>query len=205
MLKIDNLEIKSRKKRVLIAPYAIFESGISYLVLGKNNSGKSLFLKAIAGQYKAVSGDINWKEKKIFSSRFACSSIFLERNCHLLPEKTVWENLCLPFSKVTSRIKNKLTEYCHTAGISYNIETKAGHLSYSDQKFIELIRTAVQIPNIILLDDVDTYFDEINYNKALHILQSCLKNNSILIATSRSLLENFHHTLRIQNKELLFL
>ncbi|HCX73124.1 MAG TPA: ABC transporter ATP-binding protein, partial [Candidatus Cloacimonas sp.] len=61
MLKIDNLEIKSAEKRVLIADYAVFQPGTSYLILGKNQSGKTLLLKAISGQYKAVSGDINWQ------------------------------------------------------------------------------------------------------------------------------------------------
>jgi ABC-type molybdenum transport system ATPase subunit/photorepair protein PhrA len=78
-------------------------------------------------------------------------------------------------------------------------------LSYSEQKFVELVRAAVQIPNIILLDDMDAYFDEVNYNKALQILQNCLDNNSIIIATSRTLLENFNHTMRLQNKELMLI
>jgi ABC-type transport system involved in cytochrome c biogenesis ATPase subunit len=203
MLKIDNLEIKSAEKRVLIADYAVFQPGTSYLILGKNQSGKTLLLKAISGQYKAVSGDINWQEKKIFSSKMKCSHIFIERSCHLLPQKSVWENLCLPFAKLTSRLKNKITENAHLAGLTAKIDEKAGSLSYSEQKFIEIVRAAVQIPNIILLDDFDAYFDEVNFSKAMHILENCLQNNSILIATSRNLLENFNHNMRIQNKELM--
>jgi hypothetical protein len=52
---------------------------------------------------------------------------------------------------------------------------------------------------------MDAYFDEVNYNKALQILQNCLDNNSIIIATSRTLLENFNHTMRLQNKELMLI
>jgi ABC-2 type transport system ATP-binding protein len=205
MLKIDNLQIKSGKKRILVADYAVFQPGTSYLILGRNISGKSLLLKAITGQYKAVSGNINWQEKKLFTSKMKCSSILLERKCQLLPQKTVWQNLCLPFPKITSRIKNKITEQVHLAGLSGKIVQKAQMLSYSEQKFVELVRAAVQIPNIILLDDMDAYFDEVNYNKALQILQNCLDNNSIIIATSRTLLENFNHTMRLQNKELMLI
>jgi len=187
LLEINKLEIKSSEK---------------HLVLGNNNTGKSLFLKTIHGLNLKFEGEILIKEKPPIFYKRKKKTILIETSPHLLWEEDVWKNIILPLSKVTSRQKQKIKELCKTADLFNDLKTKPEHLAFSTQKFIELIRAVIQLPYLILLDDLDCYFDEINLSKALEICNFAINAGTSILATSKTGLENFENIYRIQNKVL---
>ncbi len=187
LLEVSNLEINNREK---------------HLILGNNNTGKSLFLKTIHGLNSNFEGEILIKEKPPIFYKRKKRTILIETSPHLLWEEDVWKNIILPLPKVTSRQKQKIKELCKTADLFDNLKTKPDKLSYSSQKFIELIRAVIQLPYLILLDDLDCYFDEINLSKALEICDFALNAGTSVLATSKTGLENFKNIYRIQSKVL---
>ena len=67
---------------------------------------------------------------------------------------------------------------------------------------MELIRAVIQLPYIILIDDVDNFFDDVNMIQMHRICDYALQNGSTIIVSSKQRLENFHIAYRIQNKEI---
>ncbi|MBN1327341.1 MAG: ATP-binding cassette domain-containing protein [Candidatus Cloacimonetes bacterium] len=202
MLEIENYSVTFKKEMFLSADNLALESGRKFNLLGRNGSGKSIFLKSIHGTFTAYKGSIKIKERTPLFYKKRKKTIFIESIPRILPEETVWRNITLPFHKITIRQKQKITDLCNNVGLSELIGLKAKLISFSAAKFIELIRAAVQLPHILLLDDMDTYFDEINLVKALDVCEYALNNGATIIATSTAKLENFDYYYRIVEKKM---
>jgi hypothetical protein len=71
-------------------------------------------------------------------------------------------------------------------------------MSSSTLKMVELIRAAIQLPYIILIDDLDMYFDDIKLNQMMGIFEYATNNGSCILATTKQRLDNFELNFRIQ-------
>jgi len=67
---------------------------------------------------------------------------------------------------------------------------------------LELIRAVIQLPYIILIDDIDSYFDEVKLKKAFEILDYATNNGSCVLITNRRKLDHIEHNFRIQKGKL---
>ena len=56
-------------------------------------------------------------------------------------------------------------------------------------------------PVVILVDDIDNYFDDVNMSILFELLEQSKKDFSF-IATSKKLIERFKNVYRIQNKNV---
>ena len=202
MLRFENFVLNSNKKILFTIENLNWEDGKKILIFANNNSGKSLLLKSIHRDYFSFKGNIKIKEKSHLFYKKKKTTILIESIPYLLPEESIWKNIILPIPKVTTRLKQKIKEFCSIAGFNDKISHKAKNVSYSEKKFIELIRAVIQLPYLILLDDFDNYFDSINLKKAHEICNFAVNNGSTVVVTSKTRLENFDNIYRIQNKKV---
>ena len=202
MLKIENFIINAQENKVFALEYLKIENSVKANIIGSNRSGKSIFFKAIHGDYHDFSGDIYIKEKPVIFYKKRKKTILIESVSHLLQEDSIWKNISLPIVKVTARQKEKIMELCGIAELGEIYGRKVKNISFSSQKFVELIRAVIQLPYIILIDDVDNFFDDVNMIQMHRICDYALQNGSTIIVSSKQRLENFHIAYRIQNKEI---
>ena len=90
---------------------------------------------------------------------------------------------------------------CNIAKLGEIYSTKCSVLSYSQLKMVEIIRAIMVNPVVILVDDIDNYFDDVNMSILFEILEQS-KNDFSFIATSKKLIERFKNVYRIQNKNV---
>ena len=84
-----------------------FEEGKIYGLIGKNGSGKSVFLKMLCGFYKPTTGEIKINGKNIIKEGvFAPDTHALIENPSFLPDLTGYENLEL-LSKIQKKLVRK--------------------------------------------------------------------------------------------------
>ncbi|RLC52621.1 MAG: hypothetical protein DRZ79_00905 [Candidatus Cloacimonadota bacterium] len=202
MLKINDFSLFTKGEQLFSIKEMRLESGKMAVVFGNNDTGKSLFLRTIHGDYFDFKGDIYIKENPAIFYKKRKKTILIENAVHLLPQKTIWENIIIPLPKISSKTKEKIADLANLAGLGEIYGTKVEKLSFSSQKFIELIRAAIQTPYLILIDDFDNFFDEIKLIKATEILNHALKNGTSIVATAKTKPENFQIIYRIQNKEM---
>jgi ABC-type transport system involved in cytochrome c biogenesis ATPase subunit len=205
MIEFENFRLEADKEPLLSLPNTRFDTGKKILVWGNNGIGKTLLLKTLHGDYNQYAGTIHFttpssilKPKK----KKQRQSIYMELIPSLLDNESVWKNLTLPFPKLTPYQKHKLQEMCQNVGIHDKISQKIYKLPFSAKKFVELIRTTVQAPQLICIDDFDCYFDEIHYMQAVEILRFATNSGSTVLATSKSKLNGFDEVYRIHNKEM---
>jgi len=187
ILKIENLELEGRSKLQMV---------------GQSSSGKSLLMKTIFGDYKNFQGEILVNDSSPFSLSRRKSMILIERTPHLLPRSSVWNNLILPFNKLSRRHRQRLTELSDSANLNYLFDLAASDISYSQMKILEIIRAVVQQPFLILIDDIDSFFDNSTMTIALTILENAVCAGTALLTTGKTKIDEFHNFIEIQHGEI---
>lgn len=67
MLTTQNLSYRLRGKLLIDSLNMQFKAGLIYAILGPNGSGKTTFLKTLAGIWKATSGTVQWLQRDLLS------------------------------------------------------------------------------------------------------------------------------------------
>jgi len=202
MLRIDDLEVLQKDDPIFSVENFYLDAGEKAAVIGSNDSGKSLLLKAIHGEYTNIKGIIFVKEKSTFLYKKRKRTILIDHTPRILENESVWKNIVLPLPKMISRTKQKITQLCEIAGLDKQLNVPISEISSSKLRLLELIRATVQLPYLILVDDMDNYFDAVKLKTATEILSYATKNGSSVLVTSKQKLEDFNAYYRIQNKKL---
>ncbi len=120
----------------------------------------------------------------------------------MFAEKTVWENLCVGIARPTAAKKNLLKTLAERVGLGNQLPSKAMLLCNSDKKLVELIRATAINPFLILVDDLDKFFDEINILKAISILSLAAQEGATIIASATDKISNFKRNFVIKAGKL---
>ena len=106
MLSVSNLSVQFGKRILFDEVNTTFNNGNCYGIIGANGSGKSTFLKIIAGKMDATSGQVHLEPGKRMS--------VLEQNHNLYDEHTVLETIIMgnkPLFKLKAEIDALYADY----------------------------------------------------------------------------------------------
>ena len=193
MLKIKKFELKKQKETILSIPEILLEDKYKNLVLGPNDKGKSALLNCIHSG-ECVEPFKN-KEKRV-------PSVLIDYHDGLFNELSMWKNLCFGIPKLTETKKNLIKTLAEKVELDKYMSKKVAFLSFSNKKLVELIRATAIMPLLILIDDLDKYFDDINLIKAISILTFASNNGSIILASSGRKIFGFDKSFIIKNDNL---
>lgn len=130
-------------------------------ILGANGVGKSTLLKAIYGFLKPTSGDVLLDGESIVDlptyQRIRKGIAYIPQQPSVFRWMTVEENIELgawTFRNDKERIRRKLEEnYERFPALKDRRKSKAGELSGGMQRMVELARTLMTDPKVILVDE----------------------------------------------------
>lgn len=130
-------------------------------VLGANGVGKSTLLKAVYGFLRPNSGQVLLEEQSLVGipthQRIDMGISYIPQQPGIFRWMTVEENLQLgawTFKKDKARIRRKLEEnYERFPAIKDRRKSKAGELSGGMQRMVEVGRTLMTDPKVILVDE----------------------------------------------------
>lgn len=158
-----------------------------YLVMGKNGSGKSLFLKNVfSNQLNMDLSVLGLVANKSIQPPEIC---YLPQNPCLI-SGTLRENICLGMKCDNDRLLKVVRIAKLSQDFEYkklNLDTYVGNigeqLSGGQIKRVALARVLYRLPKVILLDDVTSGLDVVTERKLLENLKSL--GITVIIASSR--------------------
>ena len=184
-ITIKNVSKNFKKVNILHDINMKFESGKIYGLIGRNGSGKSVFLKMLCGFYKPSTGEILIDGVNYISNNSFPPSLraLIEKPC-FLPDISGFENL-----KILASIQKKIKD----DQIISTLE-KVNLLEYKDKKYntyslgmkqkLGIAQVLMEDPNIIILDEPFNGIEEKTANDLRKILiEEKQKNKIIIIAT----------------------
>lgn len=165
--------VKKKHQQISIDRISLkIESGSFSVILGKNNSGKSLLLKILAGIENYQQGD-----RLVNGSSVYLSYELLKKEC----ESIGWKY------RLKSELKKShalmLQQYLERLGLkSLNLKTKP-HLA--EYLLMKLAFAMAQDKKVLLLDEVLMYADIEKRMKIFEVLREfCKQGGSVVIATN---------------------
>lgn len=182
---VKELSKKFKKVTILENINMKFESGKIYGIVGRNGSGKSVFLKILCSFYKPTTGEILFDNVNYNSNNnFPPSVRALIENPTFFPDLTGFENL-----KLLSSIQNKI-------GDEEIIKTldQVNLLSEKDKKYSEyslgmkqklgIAQVLMENPDVMIFDELFNGIEEKTVEKIRNILLELKNQNKIIIVTS---------------------
>ena len=156
------------------------------LLLGQNGSGKSTFLKIIAGLEKPNSGSIKLRDNNDKSLKFNGNISYLGHKLALKEELTVQENIKFWHNFYG---KDLLAREFEELGLDKLSSMIVSNLSAGQKKKLALYRILMSNKKIWLLDEPFSNLDKKAYAYLKELLLMRLNNDIIIIITSHSKLD----------------
>ena len=136
------------------------EAGTVTCLIGPNGAGKSTVLKTISGLLRPRVGTVTFRDRKLNRlsprARLLLGIVHVPQERSLFPAMTVWDNLLMGGYAVKDQkaVRRRIDEVVAAFPIcTERAREHAGSLSGGEQKQVELARTLVLDPGLILLDE----------------------------------------------------
>jgi phospholipid/cholesterol/gamma-HCH transport system ATP-binding protein len=124
-------------------------------IFGRSGTGKSVFLKCLAGLLAPDAGVVRFDSTSIGNIRSRCSYLF--QSNALFDSLTALENVALPLEQTTRLATNDILQAAHEALKSLGLDKFAAHfpaqMSGGMQKRLALARALVTRPHLVLFDE----------------------------------------------------
>ncbi len=134
------------------------------VIMGLSGSGKTTFLKTLAGLIKSDEGGIFFDGKDVTDSLPSSRGVsYLSQEYALYPHLTVFDNIAYPLktAKVPAEeIRRRVNEICSALDITLLSSRKPRVLSGGQQQRVALARALVKQPDAVLLDEPLSNLDE---------------------------------------------
>ena len=137
--------------------------GSTVAVVGASGAGKSTLLNILGALDRPTSGEVLYGSERIFGydnkklASFRNRSVgFVFQFHHLLPEFTALENVMLPLligGAAPETARKKAAELLGEVGLSARLDHKPGELSGGEQQRTAIVRSIVQMPEVVLADE----------------------------------------------------
>jgi polar amino acid transport system ATP-binding protein len=198
-LWIPGVNVAADGRIILAVEKFRLESGNRVAVVGRSGSGKSTFLKLLAGLVgfdgEAVSfqNDVSNSSPIVFSRRVDAQSLrahgiqvaYVPQQLGLWSHMSILENVTLPARRLTGLDKKEAVRRCHEIltdlGLASKINDRPSQLSGGEQQRVAIARAALCSPQLILLDEITSALDPSTTGEILGLLPKLFPNNATII------------------------
>ena len=182
---VKDLSKKFKKVTILENINMKFESGKIYGIVGRNGSGKSVFLKILCSFYKPTTGEILFDNINYNSNNnFPPSVRALIENPTFFPDLTGFENL-----KLLSSIQNKngdeeIIKTLDQVNLLSEKDKKYSEYSLGMKQKLGIAQVLMENPDVMIFDELFNGIEEKTVEKIRNILLELKNQNKIIIVTS---------------------
>ncbi len=184
-LKVNKLSKKFKEEVILNNCSCSFEEGKIYGLVGRNGSGKSVFLKIICGFYTPTSGEITMDDYNyIAHNEFPKDTRALIEKNNFLSDLSGYDNL-----KLLSSIQNKISdeeiiETLKQVGLSEYKDKKFNTYSLGMKQKLGIAQVLMENPKLMILDEPFNGIDEKSVERLRELLLKKKKEGHLIIISS---------------------
>ncbi len=194
MLKASSLSFNLNEKWLIENISLEFKPGCIYGIIGPNGSGKTTFLKVLAGLWKASSGMVFWKDEELLSlDRQTISRIIslVPQNGQVHFEFTVAQVVEMGTyarQNLSHKEKKMLTEWAlNRVNVWHLREQPATQISHGERQRMYIARSLVTQSPILMLDEPTSNLDIHHQIEIWKLLRVLAKENKLIIVANHDL------------------
>lgn len=153
-IEVKNVTKKFGKNEVIHNINAVFESGKIYGLIGRNGSGKSVFLKMLCGFYKPTTGSITYDGVDINKNNlFPPNTRALIEHPTFLPDLTGFENLELLASIQKKINKEDIIRTLKRINLYEEKDKKFSKYSLGTKQKLGIAQVLMEDPEVMIFDE----------------------------------------------------
>lgn len=184
-IKVNHFTKTLGKTTVLEHISVLLRSGNIYGVIGENGSGKTMFLRMVAGLILPTSGEVT-VDGQVLGKDIAFPDhvgILLEKPS-LLPHLTGYENL-----KMLAKIRNRTTHeeiqsFMDLFNLNWKADKKFKKYSLGMKQKLGIIQAIMEDQQIVILDEPFNALDERSVEALRQVLQKLKAEQKLILMTS---------------------
>lgn len=191
-IQINNLNKRFKDVDILKDINLTFKSGKIYGLIGRNGSGKSVFLKLLCGFYEPTSGEILFNGHNIIMEQtYPPSTRALIESPNFLPDLSGYDNLEL-LAKIQNKIsKEDIEKTMDDVGLLKEKDKKYSKYSLGMKQKLGIAQVLMENPDVIILDEPFNAIEEQSVKKIKKLLLK-LKNDGHLIIIASHIKEDIN-------------
>jgi zinc transport system ATP-binding protein len=174
-------------------------------VIGPNGGGKTTLVKVILGLLKPVSGKV-LKHRKDFEMGYLPQYNEVDKRFPLTASDVVLSGLMNQkglFGKYSKKDKLKAFEALEKMGVSHLGKKHIGSLSGGETQKVLLARAIVSDPELLILDEPDTYVDYASEGELYELLKQLNEKMAIvMVSHDLGIISTYIKTIACVNKDL---
>lgn len=149
-----------------------FEDGVAHAIIGPNGAGKSTLLNLLSGELRATSGSMQFRGRDV--TRAAPEALSQMGMGRTYQAANIFRNLsCLDCVRLAAQsrsgnVDDRMKSALRLCGLAPRAAVRAAHLSYGEQRHLELAMVLATDPSLLLLDEP---LAGLGHGEALAILQ----------------------------------
>lgn len=184
-IEVNNLSKKFGNNLILDDINVTFEDNKIYGIIGKNGSGKSVFLKILCGFYYPNKGTIKYNDIDITkSNKFPESTRVLIESPDFIPDLTGYQNL-----KLLANIQNKINDddifkAMKEVNVYDEKDKKYSKYSLGTKQKLGLAQVIMENPNVMIFDEPLNGIEDESAKKFRDYLKKQKGKNKIIIIAS---------------------
>ncbi|MEG2011393.1 MAG: ABC transporter ATP-binding protein [Bacilli bacterium] len=184
MIEIKNVSKSFGKVEVLKNINLKLKPGRIYGLIGRNGSGKTVFLKMLCAFYKPTEGEILFDVINIIKENMypPDTRALIEKPC-FLPDLTGYDNLKILADIQNIISDNEIINWCKKLNIDKELDKKYCHYSLGTKQKLGIVQVLMEDPKIIILDEPLNGIENKTAGIIREILKEEKKNKIIIIAS----------------------
>ncbi len=158
------LSVELERRSILDRVSLDIDDGSFAAVVGPSGTGKSTLLRAIAGLVTPVSGSVYFDGLDMTRVKPAERDVgMVFQTPALLPNRNVRRNVEFPLElrhQTADAIRDRVTAEARAMHIEHLLRRSPANLSRGEQQLVQIARTMVRTPRVLLLDEPFAPLDE---------------------------------------------
>lgn len=184
-IEVKNLSKEFKKILILDNISVTFEKGKIYGLIGKNGSGKSVFLKILCALYEPTNGEVLYDETNIFKEeKIPSNTRALIESPNFIEELTGYENLEM-LANIQNKIgRHEIEEALRKVNLYEEKDKKYSKYSLGMKQKLGIAQVLMEDPEVMILDEPFNGIEEETAVKLRGILKEERKKGKIIILAS---------------------
>lgn len=184
-IEVKKLGKKFKNTEVLKDINLTFESSNIYGLVGRNGSGKSVFLKILCGFYSPTKGEVLFDDVNyIENNGFPKNTRALIEKPSFLPDLSGLDNLKLLASIQNKIDEDKILKTLEDVNLISEKDKKYSEYSLGMKQKLGIAQVLMEDPDVIILDEPFNGVEELSVKKIKTILLEEKKNGKLIIISS---------------------
>jgi ABC-2 type transport system ATP-binding protein len=186
-IEVINFTKSFGKIKVLENINALLKSGNVYGIVGKNGSGKTMFLRMIAGLILPTVGEVRVDEKVLGKdTSFPDHLGILLEKPSFLPHLTGYENLRM-LAKIRNETSNEeIQSFMNLFDLDWKSKKKFKEYSLGMKQKLGIIQAMMENQQIIILDEPFNALDESSVETLRQVLEKLKAEHKLIVMTSHN-------------------